>query len=148
VSPTSGWGLPVRIAVWVVSVLLALAFLFIGGMKVMMPVADLAAGSQGVPVVLLKIAGVAEVLGALGLVLPAGTRILPVLTPVAAAGLVFTMIGATVTNILIGLYPVAAQTVVLGVLAAFVAWARFGPAAIAPRRAGPALDAASGSPAP
>jgi len=133
-----------RIAVWIVSVLLALAFLFIGGVKVMMPVADLAAGSQGVPVVLLKIAGCAEVLGALGLVLPAATRILPVLTPVAASGLVLTMAGATLTNIITGTYPFAVQTLVLGVLAGFVAWARFGPAAIAPRRTGGALDAAAG----
>jgi hypothetical protein len=125
-----------RIAVWIVSVLLALAFLFIGGVKVMMSVADMEAGSQGVPVVLLKIAGFAEVLGAFGLVLPAATRILPVLTPVAATGLVITMIGATSINIAIAFYPIAVQTAVLGVLAAFVAWARFGPAAITPRGAG------------
>ena len=134
-----------RIAVWIVSVLLALAFLFIGGMKVVMPAADMAAASQGVPVVLLKIAGVAEVLGALGLVLPAATRILPVLTPIAAAGLVLTMVGATLINIGLGLYPIAVQTVVLGLLAGFVAWARFGPAAIAPRGTGrPTLDTAAG----
>jgi uncharacterized membrane protein YphA (DoxX/SURF4 family) len=132
-----------RIAAWIVSVLLALAFLFIGGMKVMMSVAEMEATGQGVPVVLLKIAGFAEVLGALGLVLPAATRILPVLTPVAASGLVLTMVGATLTNIILGLYPIAAQTAVLGVLAGFVAWARFGPAAIAPRgTVQPRLDTA------
>jgi hypothetical protein len=135
----------VRIAVWIVSVLLALAFLFIGGVKVLMPVADMEAASGGVPVVLLKIAGVAEVLGALGLVLPAATRILPVLTPVAATGLVIVMIGATITDLALGHYSVAVQTVVLGLLAGFVAWARFGPAAIAPRGTGrPTLDTASG----
>ncbi|MEJ3659174.1 DoxX family protein [Actinomycetes bacterium KLBMP 9759] len=122
-----------RVAVWIVSVLLALAFLFIGGTKVLMPVADMAAGSHGIPVVLLKIAGVAEVLGAVGLVLPAATRIMPVLTPVAAAGLTLTMVGATAIDIGLGIYALAAQTAVLGLLAAFVAWARFGPAAIAPR---------------
>lgn len=132
-----------RIAVWVVSVLLALAFLFVGGVKVMMPAAEMAAGSHGVPVVLLKIAGVAEVLGALGLVLPAATRILPVLTPVAAIGLALTMTGATITDVVLGLYPVAVQTAVLGVLAGLVAWARLGPAAIAPRGR-PALDPAHG----
>lgn len=134
-----------RIAVWIVSVLLALAFLFIGGVKVLMPVAEMEAASGGVPVVLLKIAGVAEVLGALGLVLPAATRILPVLTPVAATGLVIVMIGATVTDLVLGHYSVAVQTVVLGLLAGFVAWARFGPAAIAPRGTGRrTLDTASG----
>ncbi|MGH3588628.1 MAG: DoxX family protein, partial [Pseudonocardia sp.] len=133
-----------RIAVWIVSVLLALAFLFIGGVKVLMSVAEMEATGQGVPVVLLKIAGYAEVLGALGLVLPAATRIVPVLTPIAATGLVVTMIGATLTNIILGIYPLAVQTAVLGLLAAFVAWARFGPAAVAPRGArasGAPLDA-------
>jgi hypothetical protein len=133
------------IAVWIVSVLLALAFLFIGGVKVVMPAADMASASHGVPVVLLKIAGIAEVLGALGIILPAATRILPVLTPIAAAGLVLTMAGATIVDISLGLYPVAAQTALLGVLAGFVAWARFGPAAITPRQPGqPTLDTASG----
>lgn len=133
-----------RIAVWVVSVLLALAFLFIGGVKVMMPAAEMEAASQGVPVVALKIAGVAEVLGALGLVLPAATRILPVLTPIAASGLVIVMIGATIIDLSLGHYSLAAQTVVLGLLAGFVAWARFGPAAVAPRGAGRRLDPAAG----
>ncbi|WP_232666502.1 DoxX family protein [Pseudonocardia sp. TRM90224] len=126
-----------RIAVWIVSALLALAFLFIGGTKVLMPVADMEAASMGVPVVLLKIAGVAEVLGAFGIILPAATRILPALTPVAAAGLTLTMVGATVINIGLGIYALAAQTAVLGLLAALVAWARFGPAAIAPRGQAP-----------
>ncbi len=134
-----------RIAVWIVSVLLALAFLFIGGVKVLMPVAEMEAASQGVPVVALKIAGFAEVLGALGLVLPAATRILPVLTPIAATGLVVVMTGATIIDLALGHYSLAVQTVVLGVLAAFVAWARFGPAAIAPRGTGQrSLDPAAG----
>jgi hypothetical protein len=133
---TGRTGGPMRIAVWIVSGLLALAFLFIGGMKVVTPATDLAAMGMGVPAVLLKIAGYAEVLGAVGLVLPAATRVLPVLTPLAASGLVLTMIGATITNVIIGLYPVAVQTIVLGLVAGFVAWARFGPAAIAPRGTG------------
>jgi hypothetical protein len=123
-----------RIAVWIVSALLALAFLFIGASKVFVPAAELETMAQGVPVVLLKIAGIAEMLGALGLVLPAATRILPVLTPIAGCGLVVTMIGATITNLLIGEYALVGQTVFLGTLAAFVAWARFGRCAIAPRR--------------
>jgi uncharacterized membrane protein YphA (DoxX/SURF4 family) len=126
-------GESMRIAVWIVSALLALAFLFIGGTKVVMPVAEMEATGQGVPVVLLKIAGVAEVIGAFGLILPAATRIRPVLTPVAAAGLVVTMIGAIIINVAIGAYPLVVPPALLGLLAGFVAWARFGPAAIAPR---------------
>jgi uncharacterized membrane protein YphA (DoxX/SURF4 family) len=140
-----GAGRPLRIAVWIVSGLLALAFLFIGGVKVVMPAADMEAASQGVPVVLLKIAGVAEVLGALGIVLPAATRILPVLTPIAATGLVITMAAATVIDVTLGHYPIAVQTAVMGLLAGFVAWARFGPAAIAPRGSGqPRVGTATG----
>jgi uncharacterized membrane protein YphA (DoxX/SURF4 family) len=126
-------GISVKLAVWIVSGLLALAFLFIGGTKLITSAADMESMAEGVPVVLLRIAGTAEVLGALGLVLPAATRVLPVLTPVAASGLVLTMIGATITNIVIGEYALVVQTVVLGALAAFVAWARFGKYAIQPR---------------
>lgn len=124
-----------KTTVWIVSGLLAVAFLFIGSTKVVPPAAELEAMAQGVPVVLLKIAGYAEVLGALGLILPAATRIAPILTPLAASGLVVTMIGATITNIIIGTYAIIPMTVILGVLAAFVAWARFGRYAIHPRGA-------------
>ena len=124
-----------KITVWVVSALLALAFLFAGAMKLITPAAEMAQLSQGVPVVLLRIAGLAEVLGALGLILPAASRTLPVLTPLAASGLVAVMLGATITNISIGAYPVAIQTVVLGLLAGFVAWARFTGQAVEPRTA-------------
>jgi uncharacterized membrane protein YphA (DoxX/SURF4 family) len=115
----------VKIAVWIVSGLLAVAFLFAGLFKLFASTADLEASAQGVPVVLLKIAGTAEVLGAIGLILPAATRVLPVLTPLAAAGLTLVMIGATITNLIIGEYAIMLQTILMGVLAAWVAWARF-----------------------
>ena len=116
-----------KITVWVVSGLLALGFLGTGAMKVFPPEADVAALAEGVPVVLMRIAGVAEILGALGLILPAATRIMPILTPLAASGLVVTMIGATIANLVIGEYASIVQTIIFGALAAFVAWARFGP---------------------
>jgi hypothetical protein len=122
-----------KVAVWIVSGLLAVAFLFIGGMKLITPTADMEAMAEGVPVILLRIAGTAEVLGALGLILPAATRILPILTPVAASGLVVVMIGATIANLVVGAYPVIVQTLALGALAGFVAWARFTSQAIQPR---------------
>lgn len=125
-----------KVVVWVLSGLLAVALLFIGGTKVITPSPDLEATANGVPVVLLKIAGVAEVLGAIGLVVPAATRILPILAPIAASGLVLTMIGATITNFAIGMPVMAVMPIVLGVLAALVAWARFGRYAIEPRQAG------------
>ena len=114
-----------KIGVWVVSGLLAVAFLFAGLFKLFASTADLEASAQGVPVILLRIAGTAEVLGAIGLILPAATRVLPILTPLAAAGLTVVMIGATITNLIIGEYALMLQTIVMGALAAWVAWARF-----------------------
>lgn len=122
-----------KIIVWIASILLAVAFVAIGGMKVVTPADVLQQSANGVPVTLLKVAGTAEMLGALGLVLPAATRILPVLTPLAASGLVLTMIGATTTNIVIGAYAIVPMTVVLGIVSALVAWARFGRYAVQPR---------------
>ena len=122
-----------KIAVWVVSGLLALAFLFIGLSKLLISTADLEALAGGVPVILLRIAGTAEVIGAFGLILPAATRVAPALTPIAASGLVITMVGAVATNIIIGEPLLAIQPAILGVVAAFVAWARFGPQAVEPR---------------
>lgn len=114
-----------KTTVWIVSVLLALAFLYIGGAKVLTPAAALEAMAMGVPVILLKIAGWAEVLGAVGLILPAATGIAPVLTPWAATGLVVVMAGAVVANVAIGAYAAVLVPVVLGLLSAFVAWVRF-----------------------
>lgn len=113
-----------KIAVWIVSGLLAVVFLFTGLFKLFASTADLEASAQGVPVTLLRIAGTAEVLGALGLILPAATRILPILTPLAAAGLALTMVGATITNLIIGEYALMVQTVLMGALAAWVGWVR------------------------
>jgi len=69
--------------------------------------------------------GVCEVLGALGLMLPWLTRIRPCLTPLAAAGLVIIMIGATVTTLTTGSIATALIPLVVGVLAAFIAYGRW-----------------------
>lgn len=132
-----------KIVIWVVSALLALVFLAVGGMKLLAPAAELEQSGAGVPVVLMKVAGAAEVLGALGLILPAATRIMPMLTPVAAAGLTVTMVGATIANVVVGAYAGIPMTVVLGLACAFVGWARFTRHAIAPR--GQAVAAAATS---
>lgn len=114
-----------KIAVWIVSALLALFFLFVGSSKAFVSWEFLESASMGIPVIFLKIAGFAEIIGAIALILPAATRVLPILTPIAAVGLVLTMIGATAINIGLGLPAVAVQTGVAGLLSAFVAWARF-----------------------
>jgi hypothetical protein len=80
---------------WVVQGLLAALFLFAGGAKLVLP-AEAMKGPIELPVAFLRFIGAAEVLGAIGLIIPWLTRIRPVLTPLAAAGLVIIMIGATV----------------------------------------------------
>lgn len=127
-----------KVAVWIVSGLLALYFLGVGFSKAFASWEFLESASMGVPVILLKIAGVAEIVGAVGLIVPAATRVLPILTPIAAVGLVGTMIGATAINIGLGMPGVAVQTGLAGILSAFVAWARLaGPAKVTPRAAAP-----------
>ena len=69
--------------------------------------------------------GVAEVLGALGLILPGLLRIRPGLTPLAAAGLVLVTIGATVYQLAAGQPESALFAVVVGLLCAFVAYGRW-----------------------
>ncbi|HVU14335.1 MAG TPA: DoxX family protein [Phototrophicaceae bacterium] len=87
-----------NIAIWVIQILLALAFLAAGFMKATQPIDKLQARMEWVeslnPRTLVRVIGTLEVLGALGLILPAVTGILTWLTPLAAAGLALTMIGA------------------------------------------------------
>ena len=80
---------------WIVQGLLALIFLFAGGTKLVLPIEEMTK-EVALPGTFLRLLGVAEVLGALGLILPGLLRIRPGLTPLAAAGLVLIMIGATV----------------------------------------------------
>ena len=111
-------------ALWTVQVLLALLFLFSGGAKLVLP-GEALKGPVAIPVLFLRFIGVCEVLGGLGLILPGLLRIRPGLTPLAAAGLVIIMIGATVINLAGGMAPVALITLVVGLLAAFVAYGRW-----------------------
>ena len=115
-------------ALWVVQALLAAVFLYTGAAKLVLPIGWLKHffGILG-PVPFLRFLGVAETLGGLGLLLPGLLRIRPGLTPLAAAGLAIEMIGVGLVIVLakgavsfVPLYPV-----VLGVLAAFVAYGRW-----------------------
>jgi uncharacterized membrane protein YphA (DoxX/SURF4 family) len=86
---------------WVVQALAAVAFLGAGMMKATKPLAELAANMAWVPhfpALAVRAIGVAEVLGAFGLVLPSALRVMPRLTPLAAAGLVALMLGAAGTQ--------------------------------------------------
>lgn len=111
-------------ALWTVQVLLALLFLFAGGAKLVLPAEELSTGPVVLPVLFLRFIGVCEILGAIGLILPGLLGIRPGLTPLAAAGLVIIMIGATVTNLMGAGVAFALITVLVGLLAAFVAYGR------------------------
>ncbi|MBI2091125.1 MAG: DoxX family protein [Deltaproteobacteria bacterium] len=111
-------------ALWIVQGLLALIFLFAGGIKLVLPLENLT-GSIPLPGLFMRFIGVAEVLGAIGLILPGLLRIRPGLTPLAAAGLVIIMIGATVVTLGSGDIAMALIPLVLGLLSAFVAYGRW-----------------------
>jgi hypothetical protein len=111
-------------ALWVLQVLLGLLFIFAGGSKLVMPIEEMTR-EVAMPGWFLRGIGVCELLGGLGLILPGLLRIRTGLTPLAAAGLVIIMIGATVVTVTTMGVGMALVPFVVGVLAAFVAYARW-----------------------
>jgi hypothetical protein len=113
-------------ALWSVQVLLALTFALAGGIKLVLPIDVLQEQMQlSLPGVFIRFIGVAEVLGAHGLILPGVLRTRPQLTPLAAAGLFTITLGAVMfmpadSELVAVLLPV-----VLGLLAGFVAYGRW-----------------------
>jgi hypothetical protein len=77
------------------------------------------------PGAFLRFIGVAEILGAIGLILPGLLRIKPWLTPLAAAGLAVIMVGATVLTLMTGAVAMVPMPLVVGILAVFVAYGRW-----------------------
>jgi hypothetical protein len=111
---------------WGVQVVLACIFLLTGGMKLLTPIEEMTRQMPQMPGAFLRFIGVAEVLGALGLILPGLLRIWPSLTALAAAGLVIIMIGATALTLTVGGGGAPALIpLVVGLLAAFVAYGRW-----------------------
>jgi len=113
-----------NVTLWIIQGLLAALFLFAGVMKLILPI-EAMAGPVELPGAFLRFIGVVELLGAVGLVLPWLLRIRPVLTPLAGAGLVIVMAGATVITVIGGSVPGAAVPLVVGLLAATVAFGRW-----------------------
>jgi hypothetical protein len=118
-----GPGRKATVAQWIVQALLALTFLAAGGMKLALPM-DVLAQLMPLPALFMKFVGVCETLGAIGLILPGLLRIRLGLTPLAAAGLVIVMVGATTCAVAVGQGPAALLPFALGLLAASVAYAR------------------------
>jgi uncharacterized membrane protein YphA (DoxX/SURF4 family) len=119
-----------NVFLWILAGLLAVAFLAAGLTKLTQPKEKLAANMGWVEDFspgMVKTIGALEVLAAVGLILPAALDVLPVFVPLAAVGLVALMIGAGVTHDRRKEFPMIAINLVLLVLAAVVAWGRFGP---------------------
>ena len=120
-----------NVVLWIIAGLLAVAFAAAGLMKLTQPKAKLAASgmawtedfSDGQ----VKGIGTVEILGAIGLILPAALDMAPALSALAAAGLAITMVLAAVVHLRRGEANMVPVNVVLGALALFVAVMRFGP---------------------
>jgi hypothetical protein len=122
----------VNLTLWTVAAALAVAYLFGGGGKVLLPkdkirsvgpsarwVDDFSAGA-------VKTIGALEMLAAAGLILPAALDIAPMLVPTAALGLVLLMTGAAITRLRRQELKYMVADLVYLALAAFVAWGRLG----------------------
>ncbi len=120
-----------NVVLWIIAGLLAAAFLAAGAMKALQPKEKLIASGMGWAADFsdgqVKLIGLVEVLGAIGLILPAVLDIAPVLVPLAATGLAITMAGAILVHVRRKENQAVLPSLVLLVLAAVVAWGRFGP---------------------
>jgi len=115
----------INIVLWVLQVLLAVVFLFHGWMMVSPPAELVELINAQLGVAFRLFIGVAELLAVFGLILPGATRILPWLTPLAAAGLMIVMASACVLHTFRGETSSAITTVVLLVIITAVAYMRW-----------------------
>lgn len=118
-----------NILLWVLQSVLAGMFLMVGAMKLMQPkekMAEKMGWVEDFSQTQVRVIGVLEVLGALGLILPMATGIMPFLTSYAAIGLCLVMMGAFMTHLRRNeIVPMGVMNIVLLALAAFVAFGRF-----------------------
>ena len=122
--------------IWTAQILAGLLFIFAGSMKFIMSAEQMQQGPIAFSMTFLHFIGICECLGALGLILPGITRIHTRLTPLAAAGLTIIMIGATVVTVLSMGVAAAVFPAVVGIVTAWIAYARtsVAPLAVAARR--------------
>src|SRR5262245_48540181 len=122
-----------NIVLWILQVLLAIQFIFHGWIFVAPPPEMVELMNAEFAPWLRIFIGVAELLAAAGLILPSLTRIMPWLTPLAAAGLMIVMASATVFHLYRGEIGNAVYTAVLFLLVTFVAYMRWKVKPILPR---------------
>jgi uncharacterized membrane protein YphA (DoxX/SURF4 family) len=120
-----------NLALWIIAIVLAVGFAASGLMKLVRSKEQLVASgfgwAQDVSPTTIRLIGVAEILGAIGLIVPAATHIAPILVPLAAVGLALVMVGAAAVHARRKEAPMIAINAVLLGLAIVVAWGRFGP---------------------
>lgn len=118
-----------EIALWIAQALLALMFLFAGFTKTFQSQEKLATAmpwTTHFPMAFVRFVGIVEILGAIGLILPPLVGIAPVLVPIAAIGLVLTMVGAMIYHVSQKEFSALGMNIILLLIAAFIAWGRFG----------------------
>jgi uncharacterized membrane protein YphA (DoxX/SURF4 family) len=125
-----------NLALWIIAIVLAVGFAASGLMKIFRTKEQLVASgfgwAQDSSPSTIRLIGIAEILGALGLVLPAAVHIAPILVPLAAVGLAVVMVGAAAVHARRKEAPMIVINVVLLALAVIVAWGRFGPYSFTP----------------
>lgn len=117
-----------KIVLWILQGLLALMFMGAGFMKLTSPIADLATQlpwANQIPEAFIRFIGASELLGGIGIILPSLLRIKPLLTPLAALGLVAIMVFALVFHISREEYSAVGINAVMATLALVVAWGRY-----------------------
>lgn len=132
-SSSKGW----NVGIWVVQALLALVFVTIGVLRTTLSVDTLVdmgvVYADDLPLPLLRFIGVVELLGGLGVIVPALSRVKPMLTPLAATGLALLMVLASVFHATRSEWEVLPTVLLLATLAAFVIWGRTRKVRIEPR---------------
>lgn len=132
-SDVRGW----NIGLWVAQVVLALVYAMAGFMKLTQPIDALVASGMGYagdyPEMLTRFIGTMELLGAIGIILPAATRILPGVTPLAALGFSVIQVLAMILHTSRGEFMVLPMNAVLLALSLFVLWGRTRKAPISAR---------------
>jgi len=120
-----------NLALWIVTIALATVFTGSGLMKLLMPKDKLVESGQGwaqdVNQANIRLIGFAEILGAVGLTVPAVTHIAPILVPLAAIGLILVMVAAAIVHARRNEVPNIVVNVALLAMAVFTVWGRFGP---------------------
>ena len=122
-----------HITLWIAQIILGGMFIMAGMMKSTQPIVDLSESvpwTANVPLGLVRFIGVSELLGGIGIILPSLLRIKPILTPIAAIGILLIMVFALVYHVVNGETNVIGINIAFGLVAAFIAWGRLKKAAI------------------